>query len=194
MSECSVSPHHKAHTVYTTVSVPLSELGPPHPLFRKQVSPGTKGGDTLACGLGGPNADDWIKGLALYCVFILYSINTLLILWCPSKFFKDFSCFYSILGGLILRHCSTVYCILNFPSKVLGGARISIFVISWKAVSTMFLTALGFFLVIRFLRGLSWDSSWLFGIPKWLCGDFSHGYPVFLSGCAEIPRTGIRYS
>jgi hypothetical protein len=34
--------------------------------------------------------------------------------------------------------------------------------------------------VRRFLSRVS-------GIPKWLCGDSSHAYPVFLRGCAGIP-------
>jgi hypothetical protein len=50
--------HHKKYSTYlkyvcTRVSVPSSELGPPHPLSSKRVCPppGTKGGgDILACG------------------------------------------------------------------------------------------------------------------------------------------------
>jgi hypothetical protein len=42
---------------------------PTHPLSCKQVCPppGTKGGDTLTCGLSGlgPNSDDWRERLAL---------------------------------------------------------------------------------------------------------------------------------
>jgi hypothetical protein len=44
-------------------------LGPhPPPLLQASVSPpGTKGGDTLTCGLSGwgPNSDDWRESLAL---------------------------------------------------------------------------------------------------------------------------------
>jgi hypothetical protein len=55
---------HKVHS--TTVSVPLSELGPPLP--QACPSAGTKGvGHTRprVRGWGSPNSDDWRKGLAL---------------------------------------------------------------------------------------------------------------------------------
>ncbi len=62
---------HKAHTKSTTVFVPPSELGLPHPLSRKRVypPPGTKGTQyTLA--LRGPNSDEWRKSLPLYLLCV----------------------------------------------------------------------------------------------------------------------------
>jgi hypothetical protein len=56
-----------ASFLFFFVCLPI--LGPhPPPLLQASVSPpGTKGGDTLTCGLSGwgPNSDDWRESLAL---------------------------------------------------------------------------------------------------------------------------------
>ncbi len=52
----------------TTVYVPSSELGLPHPLSRKRVcpTPPTRLWVGGGGGWGSPNSDDWRKSLALY--------------------------------------------------------------------------------------------------------------------------------
>ncbi len=51
------------------LSVQSSELGPPNPSPAISVVPlpfGSKGGDTLACGGGGPNSNEGTDTLVLY--------------------------------------------------------------------------------------------------------------------------------
>jgi hypothetical protein len=57
------------------VSVPSSELAPPTPSPASEcVPPGTKGGATLACGLGGRGepSDDWTQSLAICLLCALF--------------------------------------------------------------------------------------------------------------------------
>ncbi len=68
------------YTQSTTVSVPSSELGPPHPSPPGSVSPPQPKGGTHSPawrGWGSPNSDDWRKSLALCLICVSGAWNTI---------------------------------------------------------------------------------------------------------------------
>jgi hypothetical protein len=120
------------HIWSTTMYVPPSELGLPHPLSCKRVCParnqsGGGGGGTAGEGAGSPNSDDWRKSLALclLCTTIDLSLglwvhynalNTLCFTWTSLKAWMRVSPSSSPLHS---HWCSELYtCVWQFTVQL----------------------------------------------------------------------------